>query len=264
MRLIVWNMGNGGPGGSEEKHERAWEYLKHQEWDVALLQETRKPPEWTEKRYASRVWRPKYARKPTGRALWGCALIGRSLELEAYEPDEAFPWLLERAGSTAIARSAAEPRWVASVHFHASKIADAVVAAHPIEGIEVTTPDRTIWETDVIPHELHRLFGDETFIWGGDLNSDPRMDDYGFVGGNRRLREVYAECGSLDTRARFFGSSQQTYFKAGRRPYQLDHVFADSRTEQRVTGWRVDQRPATEQPPYSDHAAILVTVNAIP
>ena len=58
MRLIVWNMGNGGPGGSEERHARAWRYLEQQEWDVALLQETRRPPEWAEKRYASRVWRP--------------------------------------------------------------------------------------------------------------------------------------------------------------------------------------------------------------
>jgi endonuclease/exonuclease/phosphatase family metal-dependent hydrolase len=264
MRLIVWNMGNGGPGASEEKHQRAWQYLEQQEWDVALLQETRRPPEWAASSYASRVWRPKYARNPKGKGLWGCAVIGRSRELEEYEPDEAFPWLEELKGSTAIARSPANRRWLASVHFHASKIADEVLAAHSIEGVEVTTRNRTIWATDVIPHELHRLFGGQTFIWGGDLNSDPRMDDYGFSGGNRRLREVYAGSGSLDTRARFFDSYQQTYFKAGKRAYQLDHVFADARTEQRVTGWQVDQRPATEQPPYSDHAPIFVNFDLTP
>jgi endonuclease/exonuclease/phosphatase family metal-dependent hydrolase len=263
MRLVVWNMGNGGPGASADKHERAWQYLEQQEWDVALLQETRKPPEWAEERYASRVWRPKYARSPTDRALWRCAVIGRSSELEEYEPDEAFPWLEELEGSTAIAVSAANPRWLASVHLHASRIADEVLAARSVEGVEVTTPDRSLYETNVIPHELSRLFGDQTFIWGGDLNTDPRMDDKPwFVGGNRRLFEVYAESGSNDTRARFFDSFQQTYFKPGKAAYQLDHVFADARTEQRVTGWRVDPRPATEEPPYSDHAPIFVTVDA--
>jgi hypothetical protein len=111
MRLIVWNMGNGGPGASEEKHQRAWQYLEQQEWDVALLQETRRPPEWAASSYASRVWRPKYARNPKGKGLWGCAVIGRSRELEEYEPDEAFPWLEELKGSTAIARSPANRRW---------------------------------------------------------------------------------------------------------------------------------------------------------
>ena len=265
MRLVVWNMGNGGPGNSEEKHERAWQYLDEQEWDVALLQETRKPPESVEGRYASRVWRPKYARRPTGRALWGCAVIARSLELEEYEPDEAFPWLEALEGSTAIARSASNPRWLASVHLRASKIADEVVAAGSMEGVVVTTPDGSVWEMNVIPHELGRLFGDQTFIWGGDLNTDPRMDDTRWaLGGNRRLFEVYAESGYHDTRARFFDSVQQTYFKAGTAAYQIDHVFADARTEQLVTGWHVDPRPATEQLPYSDHAPIFVTVDATP
>ena len=67
----------------------------------------------------------------------------------------------------------------------------------------------------------------ETFLWGGDLNTDPGMDDIrGFTGGNRRMFEIYRQSGSRDTRTRFFDTPQRTYFKDGNRHYQLDHVFA--------------------------------------
>jgi endonuclease/exonuclease/phosphatase family metal-dependent hydrolase len=257
-------MANGGVGSSAARHERAWWHLSEQEWDVALLQETQKPPAWVEERYASRVWRPKYARATTGKVLWGCAVIGRSTELEEYKPDGESPWLAELEGSTAIARRAGDPTWLASVHLKAAPIAPDVVLKHSIEGIEVTARNGSMWEQDVIPHELHRLFGEQTFIWGGDFNCEPGMDDVKwFLGGNRRLFEVYSEYGSCDTRTRFFDSHQQTYFNRHPRalPWQLDHVFADSRTEQRVTGWCVDPNPATEQLPFSDHAPIFVTLD---
>lgn len=141
MRLVVWNMGNGGPGASAENHERGWQYLEELAWDVALLQETRSPPNWAATRYASLAWRPKYSRSPTGRPLWGCAVVGRSVSLEAYEPTEAFPWLSTLEGSTAIARSGTDPRWFVSVHLKAARIPDDVVAAHSIEGVELTTRD---------------------------------------------------------------------------------------------------------------------------
>jgi endonuclease/exonuclease/phosphatase family metal-dependent hydrolase len=258
MRVLIWNMGNGGPRNSEAKHERAWRYLDEQDFDVALLQETRKPPAWADERWSA-VWKPKYARNPSGRALWGCAAVGRSIELQEYEPEDAFPWLQELAGSTAIARTHTEPRWLASVHLHASQVPDKVLAVRSVEGVELTTPGGSVWEQNLIPHELRRLFAQETFIFGGDLNTDPRMDDKPwFLGGNRRLFEVYEESGFHDTRARFHDSYQPTYGD-----YQIDHVFADARTEQRVTGWEVDLRPATDQEPYSDHAPILVTLEAI-
>lgn len=262
MRLIVWNMGNGGPGASGVKHERAWQFLEELSWDVALLQETRRPPSWAEALYESLVWAPKYARGPTGRILWGCAVVGRSTGLATHQPSEAFPWLRQLEGSTAIARSVTDPRWLVSVHLRAARIPDDVLAAQSIEGVELTTRDRSVWETNVIPHELHRLFGDETFIWAGDLNTDPRMDDKRwFVGGNRRMFEIYAESGSCDTRARFFDDYQQTYVKPRMGQYQLDHVFADARTEGRVTGWEVDLTAVTQELSYSDHAPILVTLD---
>ena len=88
---------------------------------------------------------------------------------------------------------------------------------------------------DLIPFELHRLFAGQTFLWGGDLNSAESMDDVpGFSGGNRRLREIWADAGSRDLRLRFFAEEQQTFFAPNRRAYQLDHAFGDRRPR---LGW---------------------------
>ena len=115
---------------------------------------------------------------------------------------------------------------------------------------------------DLIPFELHRLFADQTFVWGGDLNSAVSMDDVpGFSGGNRRLREIWAEAGSCDLRMRFFSEEQQTFFAPKSGAYQLDHVFADAATEARVVDWRVDTEPVLSDPSLSDHAPIWVELD---
>ncbi len=115
--------------------------------------------------------------------------------------------LQEPEGSTAIARSATNPRWLASVHLHASKIPDEILASRSVEGVEVATPDRSVWEMNVIPHELRRLFGDQTFIWGGDLNTDPRMDDKPWflgLGSESRPRPAFQGGGAAEFVGRLF------------------------------------------------------------
>lgn len=116
----------------------------------------------------------------------------------------------------------------------------------------------------MIPYELHELFAGDTFLWGGDLNNAVWMDEFpAFAGGARRLREIWKDAGSLDLRTRFYTDEQQTYFAPRSRPYQLDHVFADARTEARVKSWRVNKRVATSQEPYSDHAMIIVELESL-
>jgi hypothetical protein len=102
VRLIVWNMGSGGPGGSAAGHERAWRYLlEEHQFEIALLQETRRPPDWASDHLRSSTWGPKYATARRNRPLWGCAVVSTSLELLAFEPPAEYPWLRERAGSVA-------------------------------------------------------------------------------------------------------------------------------------------------------------------
>jgi endonuclease/exonuclease/phosphatase family metal-dependent hydrolase len=258
MRVLVWNMG---VAFGASRHEAGWRHLaERSDFDVALLQETKEPPAWTHDLWPSRVWQPKYAQRR--RDPWGCAVISRDLELEPYAPDDRFPWMAALPGSTAIARIAREPKWLVSVHLTARRVSSDLLARHPIEGIEVPTRDGSVWETNVIPHELHRLFGSETFLWGGDLNCDPKMDDRPtFAGGNRRVFEIYREAGSVDTRTRFHRAHQQTFFREGTDCYQLDHVFADEATERRLTDWAVDVEPVSGPEPLSDHAPILLTVD---
>src|SRR4051812_47690537 len=98
MRILVWNMA---------RRMRAWDWLRERsDLDVALLQETPDPPEWARREFPSCVWQPKHAATRRAGALWGSAVLSRTLELEPYRPTPEFAWLSQLAGSTAIARTA--------------------------------------------------------------------------------------------------------------------------------------------------------------
>jgi hypothetical protein len=246
----------------------AWGWLEQRhDVDVALLQETAKPPAWTRDVFPSCIWRPKHASTRPEGSLWGTAVLGRSLKLDPFEPDSRYPWLAELVGSTAIARTAGQPTWLVSAHLSATQISEAVLERIPIADMEPTALRKradgyTVWEANVIPHELHRLFANDTFLWGGDLNTDPRMDDFsGFAGGNRRLFDIYRKAGSYDIRHRFHNDYQQTFFRKGiRLGWQLDHVFSDATTEANATAWNVDPTPAVGDAASSDHAPIIVDI----
>lgn len=257
MRVLVWNM-QGVFGATS--HEAKWNYLELQDFDVALLQEARDPARYAD--WCSAVWRPKHAESKRGETLWGSAVISRSMDLEEPELDESYPWLGALEGSTAIARTPGDPTWFASVHALAGRIPDDKLNTLPHDHIPRATPDGSLWETDVIPFELRKLFGDQTFVWGGDLNSAEGMDDVtSFAGGNRQLRMNWKEAGSYDLRRGSFEEEQQTFFRLNTKPWQIDHVFADAATRDRVSDWRVDAAPAIEyKPPLSDHAPIFVEI----
>ena len=252
MRVLVWNM---------NKRRSAWDYVRRnaENFDVALLQETHDPFSTLEDQWRSVIWRP-YSREPGSLlARWGSAVIAPRFELASYDPGEGFPWLRELDGCVAVARWTKDPTWFASVHTQASPVPREVLALHPWDEIPLCTPGRKVWQMDLIPFELHKLFAGHTFVWGGDLNSAERMDDLpGFSGGNRRLREIWAEAGSRDLRTRFHTEEQQTFYAPSRGAYQLDHVFGDAATESRVVDWRVDTQPVLSQPTLSDHAPIWV------
>lgn len=258
VRILVWNM-KGAFGATDASHAAAWSYLRDQSFDVALLQETRNPADFAD--WCSTVWHPKYAKTKSRRILWGTAVISRSTELIEPKLDDRFPWLRELQGSTAIARIDDDPAWFASVHAHTAPVASTRLEEVGSNQVPVSTTDSSIWETDLIPFELRRLFGDETFIWGGDLNSAVVMDENPrFTGGNGKLRQTWKEAGSFDLRLGFHEDEQQTFFAPNRKPYQLDHVFADEATSRRVTSWRVDRTPVELDPSLSDHAPIVIDI----
>ncbi len=73
-------------------------------------------------------------------------------------------------------RSSREPTWFASVHAQASPVPPEILELHPWDEAPLCNPGREVWQMDLIPFELQRLFAGQTFVWGGDLNSAVRMD----------------------------------------------------------------------------------------
>ena len=68
--------------------------------------------------------------------------MARALEFREVRPDATYPWLAGLVGWSTIARTTGEPTWLVSVHLRASRIADAVLARIPVDGIELTAPTR--------------------------------------------------------------------------------------------------------------------------
>lgn len=165
MRLLIWNM---------QKRATAVEYLESvaDTFDVALLQEVTDLRADAGRR-ASVIWRPRASRAQLDppSARHGAAVVSPSLILDEQEPTDEYPWLKAVGGSVAVARDPEAGIWLASVHARASQLSATLLDALPHDAIPVTTRNGTLWETDVIPHELRRLFGDDPFVWGGDLNS---------------------------------------------------------------------------------------------
>lgn len=159
MRIIVWNMH--APFEEPARHKLAWDYLRRQDFDVALLQETCDPETFMDA--VSSVWHPKYETEGRKRIRWGTAVVSPKIELEEPDPDEDLPWLSELRGSVAVARTSGEPKWLASIHAFTEPIPEDRLRAHPVDQIPVSTPDGSLWETDLIPFELRKLFGDDTF-----------------------------------------------------------------------------------------------------
>ena len=94
------------------------------------------------------------------------------------------------------------------------------------------------------------------FVFGGDLNSSLLFGDPT----EPRLFANLAVQGFTDLRNRHSADEQQTFFKAGKRPFQLDHVYSDAATEARCVSWQVLTDVAADLG-LSDHAPILVELD---
>jgi endonuclease/exonuclease/phosphatase family metal-dependent hydrolase len=149
--------------------------------------------------------------------------------------------------------------WLASIHSNAYPVRpDDLPADAPLAGM-LRCDDKSMWEVELIAHELPRVFGSSRFVAGGDLNSGLLFDTKYGRQSNARLFENLASVGFNDLRKRFHETEQRTYFKEGRGPYQLDHVFSDATTAREAQGWRVLAEVAAAEG-LSDHAPIEVSL----
>jgi hypothetical protein len=188
---------------------------------------------------------------------WGSAIVARDRELKAFVPTEETPFLRRLWGTAVVAMTDGPgPQWLASIHSNAYPIPPDVAASDAVAGVLRCDP-KGIWEIEVIAHELARVFGRGRFVAGGDLNSGLLFDTKYGRQSNARLFENLASQGFVDLRKAFHESEQQTYFRRGKGPYQLDHVFSDSASAATARSWRVLSEIAAVEG-LSDHAPIEV------
>lgn len=253
MRLITWNMA-AGFGYNPSKHERAWRWLQDLGADVALLQEA-VVPEWAAETWQSVIHAPRYNK----RTSWGCAILSLTDDLTEYRPADDEPWLQHLRGAV-IAAQPTNPAglWFSSIHSSASPITAENLAKGDHSAIHRCHPPK-IWEIEAIAPELSRRFLGQRFVAGGDLNSSMHFDTTRHYDYNERLFANLAAMGFVDTRPRHSPDEQQTFFKAGNDPFQLDHLYTDAQTERTVTDWRVIPGVAGDGL-LSDHAPVEITI----
>lgn len=248
MKVISWNMA-AAFGSTATKHDEAWRHLEELDPDFALLQEAT-PPDW-----ASTVWD---VHATIRHARWGCAVVGRrgSLGLAA---DVDFATSAVQPGVIATARSVGDESLLfVSIHSSASPLKEAIHAGAQLDDIRRCHPTK-IWEIELVAHDLASLLAEGSrMLVGGDLNSALLFDEVYGYDYNRKLFDNFSEIGLRDLRTS--ESEQQTYFRAGHSPYQLDHLFADETTAGRVRSWRVLTGTVTELG-LSDHAPIEVVLD---
>ena len=233
MRLIVWNMAAGYGYGAAE-HETAWRYLEELDPDIALLQEA-VPPAWAFERWAGLVAAPKYR----GTVPWGSAILCRDCTLEPLATSDRTYWLRELWGGTVVARAPGlGGLWLVSIH---SKAESRCPSEFPVARMRdvVMCATGKVWEIERAAADLGPLLAGSRFVAGGDLNSSLRFDRVYRRDANRKLFANLDRAGLKDLRLPFSAEEHRTYFKKGRGPYQLDHVFADAETRDATRGWRV-------------------------
>jgi hypothetical protein len=177
-----------------------------------------------------------------------------------FTPGEGTPFLRRLWGAVAVAKmDGREPLWLASVHSNAYPDRLEGLAPDSLDGLRRCDP-KQIWEIELIAHELPRIFGGDHFVAGGDLNSGLLFATTYGRQSNARLFENLASLGFVDLRRAFHGVEQRTYFKEGKGPYQLDHVFSDAATAGTARDWVVLDEAATVEG-LSDHAPIEVLLD---
>lgn len=255
MLLISWNMAGAG-FHSSASHEDAWRWLTTEaDFDVAMLQEST-PPQWVLDEFPVVIHNPKYPKKGQ---RWGNSIICRQDLYRHFEfgPDQ--PWLEKIDGSITVAQpNDSDGIWLANIHSNATYLPNELFESLHDLGVSHCHPQK-IWEVEVASHFLQPLFRGRKFVFGGDLNSGYLFDTVYRHDNNKIMFENMRQQGFIDLRLAHSDLEQQTYFKKGKGPYQLDHLFGDVDTVDRIASWEVLTYVAKDMQ-LSDHAPITVKI----
>ena len=172
-------------------------------------------------------------------------------------------WLRELWGGTVVGRAPGlGGLWLVSIHSKAESRRPSEFPADRMRDVVMCATGK-VWEIERAAADLGPLLAGNRFVAGGDLNSSLRFDRVYRRDANRKLFANLDRAGLKDLRLPFSAEEHRTYFKKGRGPYQLDHVFADAETRDATRGWRV-LAEASSGLGLSDHAPIEVILGQMP
>lgn len=234
----------------------AWAWLDEQAADVALLQEV-VLPQGEDAHWDSIAHSGKYDK------AWGSGIFVKGPVYKNFEASLEYPWLNAFRGSVTIAKPELESLpWLVSIHSHASVVASETLASHDLSSVKLcSNVSGEVWEIELIAHDLERLLAGRRYIVGGDFNSSLLFDTNNRHTKNQTLFQNLHAMSFVDLRPRHHAQEQRTFFQDRKGHYQLDHVYADLRTEELVTSWKVLPEVASELN-LSDHAPIVVEIEA--
>jgi exonuclease III len=255
MRLISWNMAGAG-FHTASSHQDAWHWLtKECDFDVAMLQEST-PPQWVFDEFSVVIHNPKYPQKGQ---RWGTSIICRQEIYSQYVPEPEEPWLEKIRGAVSIAEpNDPEGIWLVNIHSNAYSLPKSILASLDDMAVPHCHPQK-IWEVEVAAHFLEPLLKGKRFVFGGDLNSGYLFDVVNHYENNKIMFENMRKQGYIDLRLAHSDVEQQTYFKKGKGPFQLDHLYGDTDTAGHTTRWEVLAHVARDLE-LSDHAPVIVEI----
>ena len=253
MRLVVWNMARAFPPAGVSVDP--WSVLDSLQPDIALLQECqpRAEPHTGGNFYYS----------PTRRG-WGTGVWSR-WELSDCGP---FPsalsneWDRYRGALDGYIASACVrvmdtlDLHVTSVHAYPATVPNECLEGFDVDAIRLPSA-LAIWPGDLVWWAFRGSAQASTpAIIGGDWNTARLFDKTYGPRGNSEFFERMVSAGWCEIARQFHAEEVQTYFKAGKGPYQLDHVFAGALLGEAAV--RFDVVRSEPVLAVSDHAALLV------
>lgn len=273
LRVVCFNIGGAFvPNRSTyEQQARAWHQLAAFDAEIALVQEAAEAaiPAWVGKRWD--VVKGEMGR--FGKTIaWGSVVVaGKELKLRARTDLLTDPWLdllYDYIVLGEVDLPDGQPAVLASVHAPARRLpefcADCVRKPNPLSAEEmraITRRPDDPWAADLAFAALGRL-GAKRFFFGGDWN-DSRLFDLDRACRGRGEPPYSA---MFFTRARDTGwfechgakNEERSYFPARTetgRPHQLDHLFCDGVTAERMQSCHVRSDWMTTE--VSDHAPLV-------
>lgn len=243
MKVLSWNMA---------RKSMNWNWLiENVDFDIAFVQEAPYPTGF-ESELKSVIHRPK---KKLG---WGTALVSRKIELQEFKNLNLGYWGYRLNGSIAMAHAAGDaPLWFASLHCGHKTVAAKEFIRNPIDGF---TPEKShVPEISIISHLLSQKLIDKPFIIGGDINASHAHSQ---SRNEESIFKSFSQSHFHDTREVIHDEERQTFFKEGSKPSQLDHIYTDATSIEKIVDWQVMTEVVLDLH-LSDHAPVVVNLNFI-